>query len=307
MAIPDYQTLMLPLLRSISDGRESRSREVVAQLASEFSLTVEERSQLLPSGSARLFDNRVGWASFYLKQARLIEKPKRGVLRITRRGLELLAENPPRIDLAILERYPEFVELRGRRASQRQPAETNETAAAAELPRETPNDALANAYTQLRVQLEIELLQQISQASPAFFEQLVVDVLVAMGYGGTRQDAGSAIGQSGDHGIDGIINEDQLGLDVIYLQAKRWESTVGRPEIQKFAGALHEHRARKGVFITTSKFSSEAKDYVSRIDTRIILIDGERLAQLMVDHGVGVTTVGTFHVERIDSDYFSEE
>ena len=305
MAVPDYQTLMLPLLRLAADGHEHRFRDAVETLADDFGLSPEDRTELLPSGQQPLFNNRVGWANTYLKQAGLLESPRRGLFRITQRGRGLLKEQPERIDVSLLERYPEFVEFRGKRRPRK--SQAGDTTRVQPPTSDTPEDALSNAYNSLRVELESELLEEIGQSSPAFFEQLVVDVLVKMGYGGSRQDAGRAIGRSGDGGIDGIINEDRLGLDVIYIQAKRWESTVGRPEIQKFAGALQGHRARKGVFITTSGFSREALEYAGMIEARIILIDGDRLAKLMVDHGVGVSTVGTYEVKRVDSDYFSEE
>ncbi len=307
MAVPDYQTVMLPLLRLAASAPEHRFRDAVESLAREFSLTPEERSELLPSGQRPLFNNRVGWANTYLKQAGLLEASGRGVFRITQRGRDLLAEKPERVDISVLERYPEFVAFREKRRTRSQREDSSDRPPIRTLSSETPEDALSNAYSQLRAELESQLLQEIAHASPAFFEQLVVDLLVRMGYGGSRQDAGRAIGRSGDGGIDGIINEDRLGLDVIFIQAKRWDSTVGRPEIQKFAGALQGHRARKGVFITTSTFSRDALDYASHIESRIILIDGERLAKLMVDHGVGVTTIGAFEVKRVDSDYFSEE
>lgn len=246
----------------------------------------------------------MGWANTHLKKATLLEAPRHGVFRITRRGRDLLAEGPERIDMSVLERFPEFIEFRSRRKRQ---TPSREEPPAPDTSPEPPEDALARAYRQLRDELESEILEQVGEASPAFFEQLVVDLLVKMGYGGSRQDAGRALGRSGDGGVDGIISEDRLGLDVIYLQAKRWEAPVGRPEIQKFAGALQGKRAKKGVFITTSSFTREAEEYASIIDTRIILIDGSRLAKLMTEHGVGVSTVGTYEVKRVDSDYFSEE
>jgi restriction system protein len=301
MAIPDYQTLMLPLLRLASDRKEHQLRAVTETLADEFALSSEERNELLPSGSQFVFANRVSWARTYLKQAGLIDSPRRGFFRITQRGLALLQEKPLCIDVNLLERFPEFLRFRARRwekASASTPA----------LPEsgETPEDALAAAYQTLRADLEVELLQQVKESSPTFFERLVVELLGKMGYGGSRQDAGRAIGRSGDGGIDGIINEDRLGLDVIYVQAKRWDTTVGRPEIQRFAGALQGQRARKGVFITTSSFTREAEDYAARIDSRIILMDGARLARLMVDHNVGVSTVGVYEVKKIDADFFTE-
>jgi restriction system protein len=301
MAIPDYQALMLPLLRFVSDRKEHPLRAVIEILAEEFALSSEERNELLPSGSQFVFANRVGWARTYLKQAGLMDSPRRGMCRITQRGLDFLQEKPPRVDVKLLERFPEFLEFRNRRRERESPSIPAFTESG-----ETPEDALAAAYQTLRAALEAELLQQIKESSPAFFERLVVDLLVKMGYGGSRQDAGRAIGRSGDGGIDGIINEDRLGLDVIYIQAKRWDTTVGRPEIQRFAGALQGQRARKGVFITTSNFSQDAEEYAARIDSRIILIDGARLTRLMVDHNVGVSTVGVYEVKKIDSDFFTE-
>lgn len=310
MAIPDYQTIMLPLLRLAADGVEHKFRDAVEQLAAEFTLTPDERSELLPSGTAPIFDNRVGWARTYLKQAGLLNSPKRGFFRITEAGTALLSKNPQRIDVELLDQYPEFRAFRTRRREN----SADQTLQQAPLPNEqelppdlTPEDQLASAYRRLRKDLEFDLLEQVKASSPAFFEQLVIDLLVAMGYGGSRQDAGRAIGKSGDGGIDGIIKEDKLGLDVIYVQAKRWEGTVGRPDIQKFAGALQGHRASKGVFITTSSYTREALEYVNLINTKIILISGEELARMMVDHNVGVSTVGMYELKKIDADYFEGE
>jgi len=304
MSVPDYQTLMLPILKLAADDEEHRFRDAVEALADELGLTSEERSELLPSGQQPLFTNRVGWARTYLKHAGLLDSPRRGVLKITRRGHELLAENPPKVDLSVLRRFQEFIDFQSRRRTNVESVSADPLSAESN---ETPEDTLSRAYGSLRKEVEAQLLETVAQVSPSFFEQLVVDLLVAMGYGGNRVDAGRAIGKSGDGGIDGIINEDRLGLDVIYVQAKRWEAVVGRPEIQKFAGALQGHRARKGVFITTSGYSREAIEYVKLIDTRIILIDGPELAKLMFNHGVGVSSIGTYDIKRIDSDYFSEE
>lgn len=302
MPIPDYQSLMLPVLRLAANGQEYKYRDVVERLAADFGLSDEERNTLLPSGNQAVFDNRVGWAKTYLKQAKLLDSSKRGYFRITERGRQLLAENPADIDTKFLERFSEFRDFKSRK---RDKSEETDTPLSEEA--ETPDDALANAYRQLRSDLEVRLLQQVKELSPAFFERLVIDLLVRMGYGGSREDAGRAVGRSGDGGIDGIINEDRLGLDVLYIQAKRWEGTVGRPEIQKFAGALQGQRARKGIFITTSNFSREAQEYAAFIDSRIVLIDGERLTRLMVDHNVGVSTVGVYEVKKMDTDYFTDE
>lgn len=315
MPIPDYQTLMLPLLKLAADKQEHRFRDAIEQLASEFKLTDEERSAMLPSGTAPVFDNRVGWARTYLKQAALLESRKRGVFCITSRGSELLSMNPSRIDNSTLEQYPEYLAFRLRRNDEktsgdlRQTITTSapQTTSTETATDSTPEELFSQAYQRLRSNLEAELLEQVKSSSPAFFERLVIDLLVAMGYGGSRQDAGRAIGRSGDGGIDGIIKEDKLGLDVIYVQAKRWEGTVGRPEIQKFAGALQGQRANKGVFITTSSFSKEAEEYAGVISSKIILVTGEYLAKLMVDHNVGVSPVSKFELKRIDSDYFEGE
>lgn len=312
MAIPDYQTAMLPLLRLAADGTEHRFRDSVEQLATEFKLTDDERGEMLPSGTAPLFDNRVGWARTYLKQAGLLQSPKRGVLRITDRGRALLAKNPARIGVEDLDQYEEFRAFRTRRRDTQQEAAPGQQHLPIEQPEpvgeeQTPEDLFASAYRRMRKNLELELLEQTKSATPAFFERLVIDLLVSMGYGGSRRDAGRAIGKSGDGGIDGIIKEDKLGLDAIYVQAKRWEGTVGRPEIQKFAGALQGHRANKGVFLTTSAYTREAIEYANIINTKIILIDGETLAALMVDHNVGVSTVGMYELKKVNTDYFEGE
>jgi restriction system protein len=306
MAIPDYQTLMLPVLRLASDGEEHKVSQAVEKIADEFALTSEERTELLPSGSQAVFNNRVGWARSYLKQAGLLASPKRGFFTITQNGIDLLAKDPVKVDVSVLEQYPEFIEFRNRKKDKSDAESQTESSYEPES-NQTPEDALASAYNTLRKSLESEILSAVKEASPTFFERLVVDLLVKMGYGGNRQDAGKALGKSGDGGIDGIINEDRLGLDVIYIQAKRWEGTVGRPEIQKFAGALQGKRARKGVFITTSSFTKEAEEYVSLIESKIILINGEYLSRLMTEHDVGVSVIGQYEVKKIDSDYFDNE
>jgi restriction system protein len=308
MAIPDYQTLMLPVLKLAGNGEDLKFRDMVEALAQEFRLTAEERSELLPSGSAFLFDNRVGWARTYLKQAGLLESPKRGVLRITDRGKATLAGQPVRIDAKYLDQFTEFREFRARRPDEgRADKCADEAPPQARSDIQTPEERLATAYQTLRADLQAELIAQVKSTSPPFFERLVVDLLLAMGYGGTRQDAGRAIGKSGDGGIDGIIKEDKLGLDVIYIQAKRWEGSVGRPEVQKFAGALQGHRASKGVFITTSTFTREAEDCANAINTKLILINGAVLTELMIDHNVGVATTGIYELKKVDADYFEGE
>ncbi len=303
MPIPDYQTLMLPLLRFAADCNDHTTREAVEALGTEFQLTPAERNELLASGQQAIFNNRVGWANSYLKKAGLLESPRRGALRITARGQQILGDSPPRIDVKYLERFPEFIEFRDASRNNRETTTTESVATAME---QTPEEALELAHQSLRRSLAQDILSRILSCSPTFFERLVVELLVKMGYGGSRRDAGERIGQSGDGGIDGIIKEDRLGLDTIYIQAKRWQGSVGRPEIQKFVGALQGQRAKKGVFITTSLYTSEATDYASRIDTKVVLIDGQLLANLMMDFDVGVSVSASYIVKRIDSDYFEE-
>jgi len=304
MAIPDYQSIMLPLLRYAGDGGLHRFREAVEALAQRFDLTEEERRDLLPSGQQPTFDNRVGWAKTYMVKAGLLESPKRGIFQITSRGRDVLSQDPTNIDVSFLEQFDEFVAFKKLRHKKSDTEKDKPEV----IDREgTPEELLETAYQALRDGLGGEILEAIMGCSPIFFERLVVDLLVRMGYGGSRREAGQAIGRSGDEGIDGIIKEDRLGLDIIYVQAKRWENVVGRPEVQKFAGALQGQRARKGIFITTSTFSREAVGYASSIDTKIILIDGQQLVEFMIDHGVGVTTEATYELKRMDSDYFSEE
>jgi restriction system protein len=303
MPIPDFQSIMLPLLERVADSKEHSIAQVREELATHFNVTAEEQAQLLPSGRVRLFLNRVAWAKTYLQVAQLIQATKRGHFRITARGKEVLRQPPPRIDIRFLDQFPEFVESR-KHKDQRTTAGFD---ASAETPVQTPEETIETASQQLRTALAGELLARVKSGSPSFFERLVVELLIRMGYGGSRREAGEAIGHSGDEGVDGIINEDRLGLDTIYVQAKRWEGTVGRPEIQRFVGALHGKRAKKGVFITTGTFSAEALDYVLRIDPKVVLIDGHQLAGFMIDFNLGVAPVATFETKRVDSDFFEEE
>jgi restriction system protein len=303
MPIPDYQSCMLPLLEFAADGKEHATHEGVEALARHFNLTEEEQKRLLPSGTQSVLANRVGWGRTYLKKAGLLEYPKRGQFKITNRGLDVLAQKPAQITPALLKQFPEFLEFealsRGSQSAEAKPQEEEVR---------TPEERIEAAYSQIRTELASELLAKVKSVSPAFFERLVVDLLVKMGYGGSRSDAGRAIGKSGDGGIDGIINEDRLGLDVVYIQAKRWnDNAVSRPEIQKFVGALTGHRARKGVFITTSTFTKEAQAFATNNEFKVILIDGQMLSELMIDYGVGVTRQAVYELKRIDSDYFTEE
>lgn len=304
MAIPDFQTLMLPLLKILADGREYSVQETVDLLALQYRLTEEEKRQLVPSGRVPVFYNRIAWAKAHLKRAGLIERPRRGCYKISERGEEVLKSSPAAVNLRFLKQFPEYTAARDRDESA---GELQQNTAISVDQLETPEELIEDGAREIRRNLAEEILQRIKGCSPVFFENLVVELLVKMGYGGTRQDAGRAIGRSGDEGIDGVIHEDRLGLDVIYLQAKRWEGVVGRPEIQKFVGALQGQRAKKGVFITTSDFTKEAVEYVRNIDNKVVLINGALLANLMIDHNVGVSLAATYEIKKIDSDYFLEE
>jgi len=305
LAVPDYQSIMLPLLKIAGDGKDRTLTDAIEELATQFRLSENDRKEMLPSGMQPRFDNRVGWAKTYLGKAGLLESSGRGRFRITARGQHLLLEHPQRITAKSLERFPEYLEFKkSTRASAGAPSQSK--LVDDEKPIQTPEELLEASYQNLRLQLAQDILHHVSRCSPKFFEKLVVDLLLAMGYGGSRLDAGQAVGRSNDGGIDGIIKEDKLGLDVVYIQAKRWEAQVGRPIVQAFVGSLEGQRARKGVLLTTSKFSNDARDYAERTEKRIVLIDGEQLAQLMIDHGVGVAEVASFTVKKIDSDYFSD-
>lgn len=307
MAVPDYQSVMLPLLEFAAglDGEVSTG-EAVDALAISLDLTNDDLKQMLPSGIQQTFVNRVGWAATYMKKAGLLEATRRGYYRITQRGLDLLKKKPQKINVKLLSQYPEFQQfqsLKGTRSGEK----TKDTEGTLDFTGTTPSEALEKAYENLRDELAEDLLSKLKQATPAFFERIVVELLVKMGYGGSRADAGKAIGRSGDGGIDGIIKEDKLGLDVVYIQAKRWDSnSVGRPDVMQFAGALQAQKANKGIFITTSRFTEEARSYVAQIGSKIVLIDGEQLAQLMIDSDVGVSTISLYPVKKIDMDYFDE-
>lgn len=303
MGIPDYQSVMLPLLKYAGDGNEHRIRDAVEQLAKEFGLSEEERKELLPSGQQAIFKNRVGWASTYLKKAGLLDSGKKGYFSITQRGLDILEKNPPSIDVNFLKRYGEFNEFYNK---DKKPIIDNpDSNSIGFIEKLDPEESLETVYQKLHNELVSEILSTIKKCSPLFFESLVVDVLTKMGYGGSRADAGKAIGKSHDGGIDGIIKEDRLGLDIIYIQAKRWENTVTRPEIQKFAGALIGKKAKKGVFITTSSFSREAIEYAD-LTGNIVLVDGETLSRLMIEYDVGVSKVKSYDVKKVDTDYFED-
>ncbi|MGF0335061.1 restriction system protein [Pseudomonas sp. NFACC19-2] len=303
MPIPDFQTVMRPVLAAVADSAPLALSALRERIASEFQLNEQERHERLPSGRQTVINNRVGWARTYLNKAGLLSIPAKGQVQITARGLEALANGPERITVSWLKRYPEFAEFHSSRPSSTDsetlPADTSEEI--------TPDEQLSQAHQALMQSLADELLAQVRAATPTFFEQLVVDLMIAMGYGGSRKEAGRATQQTNDDGIDGIIKEDKLGLDVIYLQAKRWSNTVHRPEIDKFIGVLTRQRARKGVFITTSDFSSGARDAAMGLDIKVVLIDGVALARMMVEHNLGCSVKQVYEVKQLDSDYFIED
>jgi restriction system protein len=304
--IPDYQSIMLPMLRVVEDGNEHRYRDLIEELASVFALSEAERREPLASGQP-IFQNRVGWAKTYLKKAGLLDNPKRATIVITELGRQTLAKDLERIDTKYLRQFPAFLEFQ---TVSRIEVESNaENDAVSAIQEQTPEEQLEDAYQRIRKGLAVELLNRVVDMSPQFFEQLVVELLVKMGYGGSMNDAGRAIGRSGDEGIDGTIKEDKLGLDIIYIQAKRWRpgNVVGRPELQKFVGALAGQGAKKGIFITTSSFTREASEYTPRNETKIVLIDGEQLAQLMIDYNLGCNSQQVYELKKMDVDYFGEE
>lgn len=310
MAIPDFQTLMLPVLRFMADGSEHSTQDAVAALADQFGLTEDERAERLKSGPTRVFANRVGWAVSYLKQAAALLSPARGRYAIGNRGREILASPPDRITIRYLaEVSPEFREFRATPGKRRKITAVGDFRQGTDSDDErTPEEQIDAAELVLRAALERDLLDRVKLSTPDFFERIVLQLLLAMDYGGTLTDAGQQVGRTGDDGIDGVIKEDKLGLDVVHLQAKRWvDKPVSRPDVQSFAGSLEGQRSRKGVFITTSYFTSDAKEYVNRIEKKIVLIDGRELAKLMIDHGVGVTEVRSFSLLRINDAYFEEE
>jgi restriction system protein len=299
MSIPDYQTLFLPVLRMASDGNEHSTADIRDRVATELKLTPEEVMEKLPSGVQTVFANRIAWSVVYLTKAGVLERVKRGVFKITDRGRELLGRGVSTLTNKDLSAYPEFV------AFQRGPQKSHNSGPDGKIEKtETPEEQLANAYTILRNSLATDVLDAVRKASPTFFEQIVIDLLVGMGYGGSVEDAGKAVGRAGDGGIDGIIKEDKLGLDVVYVQAKRWAASVGRPVVQAFAGSLEGFKAKKGVMITTSFYTQDALEYVQKIEKRIVLIDGEQLAEHMIDHNIGVSAFQTYTIKRLNSDYF---
>lgn len=304
--IPDYQSIMLPMLKRVSDNKEHTFRDLIEELSCDFSLTEDQRKELLPSGNQEIFTNRVAWAKTYLKKAGLIQYTKRGVIQITERGIKVSKEKIDKIDVKYLKQFAEFIEFQNLSTSDNEASESTEILNQIE---QTPEEQFEKSYQRLRASLAQDVLEKARSVSPSFFERLVVELLVKMGYGGSIADAGKAIGKTGDEGIDGTIKEDKLGLDIIYIQAKRWQSgnSVGRPEIQKFVGALAGQGAKKGIFITTSNFTKEALEYTPRNETKIVLIDGVQLAQLMIDYNLGVSSHHVYELKKLDNDYFGDE
>jgi restriction system protein len=297
LAIPDFQTVMRPLLELATASSEITLQGAIGALSDHYKLTDEERSEMLPSGFQAKFTNRVAWAATHLQKAGALERTGRGRYRLTARGSDLLAATPGPIGTANLAVFPEYQAFKGG---------VRPTMSGAAMALETPAEQLENLTVGLRQQVTEEVLDRLRASSPSFFEKAVVELLVAMGYGGSLVDAGRAVGRAGDGGIDGVIKEDRLGLDAVYVQAKRWEKTVGRPEVQQFAGSLDGQKASKGVFLTTGSFSADAYEFVRTIGKRIVLIDGPQLADLMVEHRVGVETAATYHVFKVNADFYEQ-
>lgn len=301
MAIPGVQEALLPILDYCKDGEVKDSADIYSAMSVFFNVTEEELRRLLPSGKQQVFRNRIAWAKAFLKQAKLIDSPDRGLYIITDRGKSVLSEKPSNLDAKYLMKFDEFSEFR-RGSKKESVSQTCE-----EQAEKTPRELVEEGIVSIRAELANNILETVKKCSAVFFEKLVVDLLIKMGYGGSRKEAGLVTSYTADEGIDGIIKEDKLGLDVIYIQAKKWESVVSRPEIQKFAGALLGKRAKKGVFITTSSFSREARGFVDSIESNIVLIDGKQLADYMVEYNVGVAVADIYEVKKIDFEYFSEE
>lgn len=302
--IPDFQTLMLPLLKHIGDNEEHSKKEVVETLANKMNLTEEEKREMLPSRNQPVFYNRVTWVIAHFKAAKIIENIRRGYIKVTPLGLDILKQNPDLINLKFLKQLPTYQEAMN---NWKNKSTSEEISKNEDNEIKTPEELIDSGYLSIRKSLEQDILEKLKSVHPAFFEKIVVQLLVKMGYGGSIAEAGKATRYTNDEGIDGIIKEDKLGLDVIYIQAKRWEGTVGRPELHKFVGALAGQGAKKGIFITTSAFTKEAEQYTPKNDTKMVLIDGEKLAQYMIDYNLGVSVQNTYEIKKIDSDYFEED
>jgi restriction system protein len=305
MSIPDYQSLMFPVLLASSKG-EVRIGPVVDALADQLSLSPEDRSELLPSGQQTVFSNRVHWAKSYLSKAQLVEITKRGYFRITPRGQTVLQSSPKKIDNKFLMQFEEFRHFRERSSGLAREANGDTTAPALEDQRQTPDETMRLAYRQIETALIHDLLERIRNAPPDFFERLMVNLLISMGYGGSSENAGRTLGRSGDDGVDGVVDQDALGLDRVYIQAKRYASgnNIGPGAIRDFFGSLDRHKATKGLFVTTSTFSSSAKETAEHLSKRIVLVDGDELARLMIRHNVGCRIEETLHIKKVDEEFF---
>lgn len=308
MAIPEFQSFFYPFLKLSSDKNQHSLSEVREFMTEHFALTDEDKSEKVPSGTQSKFDNRIYWTKSYFAKAKLINQTKRAHFLITERGLEFFSKFKDSITINDLRGFEEFRQFNQSSNHSDDVTTQTERVEISISDNKTPLERLEESYLLIHNELAIELLEKIKSNSWQFFEDLVIDLMVKMGYGGSRNKAGQSIKRTNDEGIDGIINEDKLGLDVIYLQAKKWtnEGGIGRPEIQRFVGALHGQGAKKGVFITTSFFTKPAYDYVKSIDPKVILIDGETLANLMIEHGLGTSTVESYHIKKLDLDYFEE-
>ncbi len=309
MAVPDYQSLMLPLLRKVEQqGDETSISELIDKIAHELRLSESDVALLLPSGGQSVLSNRLHWATTYMQRAGLIERTRRGYFKITKRGGELLSENPTKIDNRMLSRFPEFVEWRKRSATSTPRGAIAEQSIESDLEESSPEDQIAAGFRTIQEALAADLIDRVRSAPPVFFERLIVDLLVAMGYGGGRAEAGTALGRSGDGGVDGVINEDALGLDVVYVQAKRYAAGNSVPvsAVRDFVGSLEGYRASKGVFVTTSSFPASAAEFAERVSKRVVLMDGNELARLMIKYKIGVRTKDTYDVNVLDEEYFSD-
>ena len=304
--IPNYQYFMQHVLKQLADGTTKTIRDIIEAICDDLNFSEEQRNLKIPSGKSTYVNGRIAWAKTYLVQAGLVKQPKRAVCKITERGKEALASGEE-INNQFLKQFPEFIKFQNR-SNKDDSTEPKKAGQFSSLNEQTPDELLDDTFASLNAALANEILETILNATPQFFEHLVVDLMLVMGYGGSRKDAGQATQFTNDGGIDGIIKEDKLGLELIYLQAKRYsDKTVGRPEVQGFAGALDMHRAKKGVFITTSTFSKDAQEYVNQIEKRIVLIDGDKLTELMITHNLGVSTKQVFEIKALDTDYFLEE
>jgi len=301
--VPDYESIMLPMLKLAGDKQEHATRDARSQLADEFGLAPQQIKEPLPNSPQTKWVNRVNWASTYLRKAGLLQEGKRGVVQITEQGSAVLQNPLEKIDIAFLNQFESFRAWRAKKNKKKQPDVKPDEEVTAQ---QTPEELMDSAYQELRQEVAQDILERITSAPPDFFEKLVVELLVSMGYGGSEEDAGEALGASGDGGVDGLIKQDRLGLDVLYVQAKRWEKNVGEPEIRDFVGALVGKAASKGVFLTTSDSTASARAYAEKIPQNVVLLDGEKIADYMIECDLGVTPISKYELKRVDTDYFDE-